>query len=119
MGISLSDDLECVDEFQIDTEGHRVVVEVLVVRADTLQGTCILTVASMDEAHVIAFVKLGIAAWAFLLDSFFETESVAVFREYAGVAHRLVEHFGLLHHELQVDVVDSLSVHIENRILFL
>ena len=98
-GYVLSDDLECVNEFEVDAEGHVVVVEVLVRGGDVLQGAGILSVASVDEAHVIAFVKLGIAAWAFLLDSFFETESVAVFREYAGVAHRLVEHFGLLHHE--------------------
>lgn len=111
--------MECVNEFQIDAEGHVVVVEVLVVRTDALQGTCILAVASVHKAHVIAFVELGVASGALLLHSFFESESVAVFREYTGVAHRLVEHFGLLHHELQLDVADGLSVHIENRILFL
>ena len=118
-GYILSDDLECVDEFQIDAEGHGVVVEVLVVIADVLQGARILAVTSVDEAHVIAFVQLGIATRAFLLHGFFESESVAVLREHTGVAHRLVEHFLLLHHELQLDVVDDLLVHKEIRILFL
>ena len=119
-GYILSDDLECVNEFQIDAEGHGVVVEVLVVIAEVLQGARILAVTSVDEAHVIAFVELGIATRAFLLHGLFKFVFVPILRQYTSKAHRLVHHFGLLlHHELQVDVVDSLLVHKENRILFL
>ena len=109
--ISLSDDLECVDEFEVDAEGHRVVVEVLILVADILQGARILAVASVDKAYVLPFVELGIATWTLLFHGFFKSESILIHREHTCVAHRLVEHFGLLHHELQLDVADGLSIH--------
>ena len=51
---NLSDDLECVNEFEVDTESHVVVVEVLVRGSNVLQGAGILSVASVDEADVLA-----------------------------------------------------------------
>ena len=108
-----SDNLKCVDEFEIDAECHIVMVEagVFVLGADVLQGTRIPVVAAVDEAHVLAFVKLGIATGAFLLHGLFESVLILILRQYACEAHRLVDYFGLLHHELQGDVVDGLFVH--------
>ena len=108
-----SDNLKCVDEFEVDAECHIVMVEarVFVLGADVLQGTRIPVVAAVDEAHVLAFVKLGIATGAFLLHGLFESVLVLILRQYACEAHRLVDYFGLLHHELQGDVVDGLLVH--------
>ena len=111
-GYILSDDLECINQFQVDLESHIVVVVVLVLGADVLQGAGILAVAAVHQADVIAFVELGVATGALLFDGFFETESFAVSREHTGVAHRWVDDYlWLLHHELQRDVVDGLLVH--------
>ena len=108
----LSDDLEGINQFQVDFEGHIVVVVVRALWANALQGAGILAVAPMDEADVLAVVELGVATGALDFDGFFKSESVAIFREYAGVAHRWVDDYlRLLHHELQRDVVDGLLVH--------
>ena len=112
LGYSLANDLEGINQFQVDFEGHIVVVVVLALWANALQGAGILAVAPMDEADVLAVVELGVATGALDLDGFFKSESVAIFREYAGVAHRWVDDYlRLLHHELQRDVVDGLLVH--------
>ncbi len=112
--------MECVNQFEVDAEGHGMMVEVLVVRADVLQCTRILVVAPVHEAHVLAFVELGIATGTLLLDGFFETESILIHREYSCMAYRLVGYCCLLlHYELQGDVVDGLLEHNEIRILFL
>jgi hypothetical protein len=108
----LSDDLECVNEFKVDAEGHVMVVEVLARGGDVLQGAGILAIASVHEADVLSFVEFGIATGALDFDSFFETESFTVLREHTGMANRLVDNYlRSLHHELQRDVVDGLLVH--------
>ena len=88
------------------------VVESLSLGGDALQGARILVVATVYQAHVLAFVQFGVSARSFLLGGLFESEFVLILREYAGKAHGLVGHLGLLHHELQGDVVDGLLVHI-------
>ena len=107
----LSDDLECVNQFQVDTEGHIVVVESFFLRSDVLEGAGILVVMAVHEAHVLALVEFGISSRSAALHAFFETVSVLIHRKDAGVAHRAVLYFGLLHHELQGNVVDRLFVH--------
>jgi hypothetical protein len=104
--------LECINQFQVDFEGHIVVVVVLSTRMYVFQGARILVVASVYQAHVLPLVQLGVTAWTLYFYGFFETEPFVVSREYACVAScRLVSYLRSLHHELQRDVVDSLFVH--------
>ena len=70
----------------------------------------------MNEADVLSRIEFGVASWAFDFGGLLESVFVLVFREYSGEAHRLVGYLGLLHHELQRDVVDGLLVH--NAVVF-
>ena len=114
-----SDNLECVNQFQVDAGGRVVVVESFSLGGDALQGTRILVVATVYQAHVLAFVQLGVSAWSFLLDGLFESEFVLILREYAGKAHGLVGHLGLLHHELQGGIFNIYLIHFIKYPLFM
>ena len=96
--------MECVNQFQVDAESHGVVVEILLVATDALQGAGILSVVTVDKAHILSFVEFGIASRAFLLHGFFKTESVLKWLEYSGMALGLFCRFEMLHHELQRNV---------------